>query len=325
MRERILALVPGGIGDQILFFPTLDGLRQAYPNADIEVMTEPRSAGAYEVCPSITKVLTFAAFKEQITLGDISDLLGRIRERQYDAVVSLGRSFGIRVLLWLTGIPKRVGYIQSGTGEPWLTDGVLLKQEQYAAHMYMDLLQGFDIEIPAATPQVRVMKPALDWCEQERQRLFTNPQTSYVLLHPGASQLSIDKGIRKIYPVEQWIKVIQGFRAQRPELPIVLLIGPEDGSLADAFTEQLRDLLISRPLQLGQVTGLIAGASLLLCTDSAPMHLGVANQTPLVALFGPTDPKRLLPSEGPFRPVTSAGGDIEGITPDQILQTIFQS
>jgi ADP-heptose:LPS heptosyltransferase len=46
---RIVALVPGGIGDQILFFPTLDNLKRSLPSAHIDVVTEPRSKAAYQV------------------------------------------------------------------------------------------------------------------------------------------------------------------------------------------------------------------------------------------------------------------------------------
>jgi ADP-heptose:LPS heptosyltransferase len=320
LAPRILALVPGGIGDQILFFPTLAGLRQRFPEAEIEVMVEPRAVSAYEVCPSVSKVLTFP-FKEQLSLGDLSDLLGRIRERQYDAVLSLGKGIGAKLLLWLTGIPKRVGY--APPGQPWLTDPVPLKPAQYAANMYHDLLQGFGIVAPAGLPQIRLKKTALEWAEQERQRLLGDAGKDYVLLHPGASQLSLQKGILKIYPPANWVKVIKGFREKRPELPLVLVLGPEDEKLADGFLSQLPDLLVSRPAQLGQLAALIAGATLLLCTDSAPMHLAVATQTPLVALFGPTDPARLLPSEGPFRAVKAADGVIDSIPAEQILQVIF--
>jgi ADP-heptose:LPS heptosyltransferase len=322
-RERILALIPGGIGDQILFFPTLSGIRQAYPQAEIEVMIEPRAAGAYELCPSVDKVLTFS-FKEQLSLGDLSDLLGRIREREYDAIVSLGQSWWVRVWLWLTGIPKRVGYVQLGEkGWPWLTDPIPLKENQYAADLYQDLLQGFGGAKKSALPQIRLKKPALEWCEQERQRLFGNTTTDYVLLHPGASQLSIQKGIEKIYAVSNWIKVIQGFQKKRPELPVVLVVGPEDDELLQEFRRLMPDLRVTAPFQLSQLAGLIAGSALLLCTDSAPMHIGVATQTPLIALFGPTDPGRLLPAEGPFRSIQMSDKQVNSITPERILQEIF--
>jgi ADP-heptose:LPS heptosyltransferase len=322
LAPRILALVPGGIGDQILFFPALASLRQRFPEAELEVLVEPRAAGAYEVCPSVSRVLTFP-FKERLSLGDLSDLLGRIRERQYDGVLSLGRSLGVKLLLWLTGVPKRVGYAPPGPGRPWLTDPVPLKPAQYAAQMYHDLVQGFGIAAPAGLPQIRLKKADLEWAEQERKRLLGDAAQDYVLLHPGASQLSQEKGIQKIYPSANWVKVIKGFREQRPELPLVLVVGPEDEQLAEGFLAQLPELPVSRPAGVGQLAALIGGATLLLCVDSAPMHLAVAVQTPLVALFGPTDPLRLLPSEGPFRAVKGADGKVESIAPEQILQVIF--
>ena len=58
---RVVALIPGGIGDQILFFPTLDDLKRIYPDAQIDVVVEPRSKGAYRVSKSIHEVLLFDA------------------------------------------------------------------------------------------------------------------------------------------------------------------------------------------------------------------------------------------------------------------------
>ena len=78
---RILALVPGGIGDQILFFPTLDDLRAYYPEAEINVIVEPRAKGAYRVCKSVDEVLTFD-FKDRNGLADFGyGLLHRGEER----------------------------------------------------------------------------------------------------------------------------------------------------------------------------------------------------------------------------------------------------
>lgn len=243
-----------------MFFPALASLRQRFPEAELEVVVEPRAAAAYEVCPSVSRVLTFP-FKEQLSLGDLSDLLGRIRERQYDGVLSLGRSLGVKLLLWLTGIPKRVGYAPPGPGWPWLTDPVPLKPAQYAAQMYHDLVQGFGIAAPAGLPQIRLKKADLEWAEQERKRLLGDAAQDYVLLHPGASQLSQEKGIQKIYPSANWVKVIKGFREKRPELPLVLVVGPEDEQLAEGFLAQLPELPVSRPVRLGQLAALIGGGN----------------------------------------------------------------
>lgn len=92
---RVVALVPGGIGDQILFFPTLDDLKRYYPNAQIDVVVEPRSKAAYRVSKSVENVLTFD-FKDRNSLADWANVVGMIREHEYDVAIALGAKLASR-------------------------------------------------------------------------------------------------------------------------------------------------------------------------------------------------------------------------------------
>ena len=166
---RIVALVPGGIGDQILFFPTLDDLKRTYPNAQIDVVVEPRAKDAYRVSKSVHNTILFD-FKGRNSLADLGNLLGAIREREYDVAIALGQRSTVGLLLWLTGIPNRIGYAGSA-GEFFLTHAVPLKQNQYAAQMYHDLLKGLDINTPCPELALSVPEKDLSWAEGERQRL----------------------------------------------------------------------------------------------------------------------------------------------------------
>ncbi|MEO0853272.1 MAG: glycosyltransferase family 9 protein, partial [Cyanobacteria bacterium J06648_11] len=190
-------------------------------------------------------------------------------------------------------------------------------------NMYHDLTHGFNVTTPVELPQVQLTKTDLAWAESDRDRLFGSKIADYVLLHPGASQLSVAKGIRKIYPIANWVEVVRGFRKKRGELPVAVVAGPEDDALVAEFRALLPDIAIVQPPSIGALTAMLAGATLVLCTDSAPMHLAVATQTPLVALFGPTEPEKLLPGDGPFRAVKASNGAIDAIAPATILSTIF--
>ncbi len=207
---RILALVPGGIGDQILFFPTLDDLKRHYPDAQIDVVVEPRAKGAYRVAKTVNETILFD-FKGSNSLADWGNLLGVIRDREYDIALSLGQRWGIGFLLWLAGIKTRIGYAGNAASEALLTRTVRLHQEQYAADMYHDLLKGLDIVTP--TPELAVSVPTkdLEWADAERKRLGIQGG-GYVLMHGGASELSRLKGIDKVYPVASWQKIVQDFQ-----------------------------------------------------------------------------------------------------------------
>ena len=316
---RIVAFVPGGIGDQILFFPTLDDLKRVYPEAQIDVVVEPRAKDAYRVSKSVNKTILFD-FKDRNSLADLGNLLGTVREREYDIALSLGQRWNVGLLLWLTGIPVRVGY--AGSAGAWfLTNSVPLKQEQYAAAMYHDLLKGLGIDSPCPEVAVSVPTTALDWADAERKRLGI--QNGYVLIHGGSSQLAKRKGIDKIYPVANWKSIIQDFQNRQPDLPVVVVEGPEDGEFIRAVQEACPGIKTTTPEDIGQLAAMIAAANLMLCTDSAPMHLAVAVKTYTLALFGPTDPDRLLPKDNRFVGIKSMTKQMADITPQTVLEKVW--
>ncbi len=317
---HIVALVPGGIGDQVLFFPTLDDLKQTYPHALIDVVVEPRSVAAYRVCKSVNSTIPFD-FKGRNSLADWSNLLGVLRDREYEIAIALGQRRAVGFLLWLTGIPIRVGF-SGGGGEFFLTNPVPLKTEQYAAWMYHDLLKGLGITTPCPDLAVSVPSKDLDWADAERSRLGIGGG-GYVLIHGGSSQIAKDKGIDKIYPVENWTGILQGFAQQQPDLPLVVVQGPEDKDFVQALLQVSPGLKVTSPGDIGKLTAMIAGANLMICTDSAPMHLAVAVKTYTMALFGPTDPKKLLPETSRFVGIKSISGKMSDIAPATVSEKIW--
>ncbi|KAB8331863.1 glycosyltransferase family 9 protein [Scytonema tolypothrichoides VB-61278] len=316
---RIVALVPGGIGDQILFFPTLDNLKHYYPNAQVDVVVEPRSKTAYRVSKSVNDVLAFD-YKDRNSMADWGNLVGTIRDREYDVAIALGQSALVGVLLWLTGIPTRIGY--KSKGSVFLTNSVPLKTEQYAACMYHDLLQGLGINSPCPELAVNVPVPDIDWANKEQQRLGIK-ETGYILIHGGSSALAKTKGLDKVYPVANWQQIIQDFQEKQPQMPVVIIQGPEDGEFVRSLKQSVPNIKISSPDDIGKLTAMIAGANLMLCTDSAPMHLSVAVQTYTIGLFGPTDPGKLLPKSDKFLAIKSSTGKMADISPKTVLEKIW--
>lgn len=316
---RIVALVPGGIGDQILFFPTLDDLKRYYPNAQVDVVVEPRSKAAYRVSKSVNEVLGFD-YKDRNSMADWGNLVGSIRDREYDIAIALGQSALVGLLLWLTGIPTRIGYRSKGA--IFLTNPVPLRTNQYAASMYHDLLQGLGINSPCPELAINVPKPDIDWATVEQQRLGIK-ETGYILIHGGSSKLAQTKGLDKIYPVRNWQQIIQDIQQKQPEMPVVVIQGPEDEQFVRSLKESTPNIKVTSPDDIGKLAAMIAGANLMLCTDSAPMHLSVAVQTYTIALFGPTDPAKLLPRSDKFLAIKSPTGKMADIAPNTVLEKIW--
>lgn len=319
---QILALVPGGIGDQILFFPTLFDLKQKYPQAAIDIIVEPRAKSAYRVCSDVHQVLTFD-FRDRNGLADYLNLLGTIRDREYEIAISLGQRWTVGLLLWLNGIPVRVGY---KTNLSWFfSNPVPLNTDQYTAPMYHDLLKGLGINTPCPELKVTVPTEDIDWAEAEQKRLDIK-ESGYILIYGGAGEMAQAKGINEIYPVPKWQRIIEDIKRKQPEIPIILLQESEDREWITMMKEVCPELKVTAPSDIGKLAAIIAGANLMLCSDSMPMHLSVAVGTYTVALFAATEAKKLLPPNSDLAyGIESPTGLIADIETEKVLEKIWRS
>ena len=108
-------------------------------------------------------------------------------------------------------------------------------------------------------------------------------QERAVALHPGAGSPD------KCWPAERWAEL--GARLQRP---VVLVEGPADESPVRAFLER-RQAVVLRERPLVDLGCALSACSALLGHDSGVAHLAAALGTPVLALFGPSDPVRWSP------------------------------
>ncbi|MEO0538647.1 MAG: glycosyltransferase family 9 protein [Cyanobacteria bacterium P01_A01_bin.123] len=317
---RVLALVPGGIGDQILFFPTFDDLQQAYPSAEIDVVVEPLAKSAYRISKVVNEVILFD-FQANSSPADWANLLGIIRDREYEVLITLSPKWSIGLLLWLSGVPTRIGYADN-PGALFLTHTVPRKSSQYQAYVYHDLLQGLGLTVPCSNTAINVPQGDLNWANQQRESLGVK-DTGYVLLHDGLA-------IEAAYPAGQWQIILQNFQARQPNLPLIWLQAPGDAQLIQTLKAQVPAIKVSTPNNVGQMAAMVAGADLVLCTDSVVMQIAVALKVFTLALFETqTAAATGLPSASEGAPETrfigipSLTGKLADISAETVLKKVW--
>ncbi len=307
-RTKLLAINFGGIGDEILFLPTLDSIKKVHPDWHITLLVEPRSQSVAQVTSLIDASLTFDIKKRPLTAGDLCDLLWLIKDGSFDILLSSGSSPAVAALLFLSGVPVRVGYATSFASTLLLTNPVALNRQQYAAYMYHDLVSGLGIvrkaESPALTLPPDSIARAKLLLSSAKGATAGGEATCRVLIHPGTSRLALEKGIIKTWAIDNWVELIARLCAC-PQIQPVLSGGPDDSQTVEAIARASSGLrllsAVGATAGLSDLAALISQCDLLVCVDSAPMHLAVAAGKSLVALFGPTDPSKLLPSDQRFR------------------------
>ena len=319
---RILALVPGGISDQLLFFPALDDIKRAYPNAEIGVVVEPQATVAYRVSKIVDTVIPFT-FSAVNSPSDWANLLGLVRDREYEVAITTDLTWKMGLLLWLSGVPTRVTY--ASTGAPWFYTATVPDKSQanaqYQAERYHDLLKAIDIDGPAPDIAVNVPEGDLAWANALRDRL--DIKSGYVLMYPGQ-----DTGrIGAQYPISSWQTLIADFRAKQPKMPIVLLQTDLSAAQVNALKASDPQLIVVTAGNLGQTAAIVAGADLVLTPDSYVMQLSAALKVFTLALFGKNSPDEMLPpvsgEETRFLGITSGTGQVADIKPEAVLQKVW--
>lgn len=319
--SKILTINFGGIGDEVLFLPTLEGIRATYPEAKITLLVEPRSAGIGVITDLVDEVVTFDIKKRPLVASDLIQLITMLRAGDYDMVVSSGSSPMVSGLLFLSGIPRRIGYNSNRLAPYLLTDPMPLNRGQYAGKMYHDLIlkmSGATAALPAI-PRIKAgatektsMESLLQklWSEKRGNEKSGNDKSSQektdksdkrkrVLFHPGTSRLAILKGLNKTWPAENWCKLAE-ILEKEPDLDVILAGGPDDKEAIEQISAQLKPYsraisTYGQTRSLKDLVGLIDICDLTVCVDSAPMHLAIALDKPTVALFGPTNEAVLVP------------------------------
>lgn len=295
--KKILLINFGGIGDEILFLPVINSVKKRFPDSEITLCLESRSKSIKDLCPQIDNMI-FADIKSENKYKELLKLYFNALFGHYDAVISSGANKLIPLLLFFTGIKTRIGYENRSFTAKLLTEAVILNQQQYAGRMYHDLVRNYTGE-EYSDPEISAEK---------------SPETKdMILIHPGVSKMSIKKNIIKNHGNKNWAELVK--RLLNEGFKVCLAGGPDDKECIGEILEELKDTdctnlynSYGKTKSLKELAELIAGSRVAVCSDSAPMHISVASDTPTVAIFGPTDEKKLVPQKDNIK-VVKANAD----------------
>ena len=294
--KKILVINFGGLGDEILFLPTINTLKKLYPKSKITLALEPRGKAVADLTNLIDEVKIFD-IKGDNKFFQLFKLFMFMLFNPFDMVISSGSNKLIPVLLFLSGIKKRYGYDTGKLSQCLYTKAIKLNKNQYAANMYHDLLDDLTLIDKISCPKIDI-----DTINIEN---FHNS----VLIHPGVSKISVQKGIVKTVGAEKWAELIRKLLSMGKV--VYLAGGPDDDEIINQISSQIPNDISNFINMYGKTKNIVDLAKLILncqtviCSDSAPMHIAIALNKKTIAIFGPTDEKKLIPKDNwNFIPIT---------------------
>jgi predicted lipopolysaccharide heptosyltransferase III len=286
--QKILVIRLRGIGDVILATPVLENLRQAFPQAQIDFLTESPSAPIVTNHPAIRDVLILARGRGQAqdfaqTYRSSLALIRELRLRRYDVVIDLFSNPRSALLTFLSGAQTRVGFRFRVRRHAYNIKVEPRGDRLHAVEFNLDVLHA--LKIPVVTRQPRV---AVDSSSVEAVAKFWQEHKLEKRLVIG---LNASGGwYTKRWPLESFARL--GDRMHRELNAVILLIwGPGELDDIRSMAQMMQcPSLLAPQTTLKQLAALLSRLTLLVSNDAGPLHLAAAMGTPVVGIYGPTRP-----------------------------------
>jgi lipopolysaccharide heptosyltransferase I len=299
--KNILVVKLSSIGDTVHAIPAVAALRERFPAARIDWCVEERYASLLECLPAVDRVIRLRTRdwrQGRRLLGPegFPEFIRRLRSAPYDAGIDFQGLWKSAVVLRLSRARERIGWAARWLREPGAACLYTTAVEKVEADMHVidwcaALLRPLGIEKVPWTFPFRLPEPAV----KEAGDLWSGlGKPRFVLVNPGAG-----------WPTKQWApdrfgQLCARLRRETGLVPL-LTYGPGESTLVEEVREHCPEAV---PVSVNLVVfaALAAKAACFVGGDTGPMHIASAMGTPVVALFGPSDPAR----NGPFHPRDAA-------------------
>ncbi|HWP59732.1 MAG TPA: glycosyltransferase family 9 protein [Candidatus Acidoferrales bacterium] len=279
--KRLLLVKPSSFGDIVQSLAVLAPLRRTWPEARVDWLVKDEWAGLLERHPLIDSLLVFPEAPRQWP-----GFFRALRRGGYDAVIDLQGLFRSGIIARATGAPLRAGFADGREGSPWCYTRRVSACSTHAVDRYLELIRG--LGIPTAEP---VTFPLPAWEAEDRWAEQFVPARGFLcLIHPAA------RWPNKLWPAERYGELADWLVRAR-SCKVVFVAGKAEADQAARAAACMRAPAINLAGQttLPQLGALVRRAAMLVTNDSGPMHLAAAAGTPVVAIFGPTDPAKVGP------------------------------
>jgi len=257
--SRILIVKPSSLGDVVQALPTVARLRNRFPNAYIAWVLNDTLGSLLRRSPIVNEVIPF----QRHDPSAFPKLLRRLRETHFEIALDLQGLLRSGLMTWSTRAPRRIGLSDAREGSRLFYNEVVTVPRCHAVDRYLKAADHL------GCPAARVEFPL---------GVSRTTNEGWIAIHPSA------RWPTKLWGDDRFAEMIRRLPRER-----IVLTG--------SATERVRLERIAQGCQnkagttdLLELAELYARCAVVVTNDSGPMHLAAAVGTPVVAIFGPTDP-----------------------------------
>jgi lipopolysaccharide heptosyltransferase II len=288
---KILILKPSSLGDVVQAMPVLRLLKLRWPDSRIHWWIDSALAPLLEGDPDLAGIVRFERrrWRNPVHWPEMGRSLRWMRAQDFDLVIDLQCLARSGAFAWLANGRLLVGLDEPREGARGFYDIIVPRRsyDTHAADWYLDALRAIDVPVHR---EFNWLPERPDVAAAVRRRSNAG-SARWITLQPGA------RWSNKRWPVEHYAKLVRLLARAHPDVRFAVLGSQADRELGLAVSQADpgRCLDLTGALSLPEMVEWIRLSKLMISNDTGPMHVAAALGVPLVALFGPTNPRRTGP------------------------------
>lgn len=276
------------LGDVLLATPTVRAIKVARPDVRVTMMVNRGTEDVLSGNPDLDEVMVL----DKGSRAAQWRLIAGLRRRRFDTVIDLTDGDRSAFLSWISGAPVRIGFNDEHRWRGRCYTQVIQPVPGVRHRIDRDLaaLKPIGIQSGSKDPQLWLTPEEENSGDQLLDQLGVQRAQSIVILQPGARYWF------KAWPPERFAELADQLTSQ---YGCQVLIG---GSRQDIdLAQQIRQMAKSSPVIMAghttikQFAAIAKKSALFVGSDSGAMHIAAAVGTPVVALFGPSNPREWGP------------------------------
>jgi lipopolysaccharide heptosyltransferase I len=288
---RVLLVRLGALGDLVHALPVAAAIKAAWPGARLDWLAESRHRPFLDLVPVLDDRIAIDTRSVRGRCGWPA-VVRDMRSRRYEAALDVQGLLKSAVLARLSGARRVIGFARAHLREPLAVHAYGETVDPRAAVHVVEknLACAAALGVPVAAPRFPLSTPP------------PSPEVAAVMDAAGPAFAAVNPGAawpNKRWPAERFGALARRL-ADRGGPRSIVLWGPGERSLADAVAAAAGGAArLAPPTSLGDLLALLARAAIVVAGDTGPLHLAAALGTPVVGIYGPTDPRR----NGPWDPL----------------------
>jgi heptosyltransferase-2 len=271
---KILVIQTAFPGDAILTLPMIQELKKRNEHSLIDVLCIPSTKEIFDASPAVNSTIVIDKKGVQKTILSFIKFVKKIRYNGYNKVISPHRSIRSALIVWLLGVADSVGF--SNSSLPFIYKEVV--NYNTSVHEVSRNLSLIRFEAGKDNWKIRPQLFVNESSEKKvKDFLNENELSNFIAIAPGSVWKT------KIYPADYYKRVIEYFIDDGYK--ILLIGGMEDKVLCDNLVGEQNVVNASGSFAFIETAELLRNSRLLICNDSAPTHLGICADIPVLTLY----------------------------------------